>query len=369
MDWDQKYLIDELSKGRELAKQLQIHLNVPSSSRDVRELLAYKILNSYDKALTILKPSGPVSTVEPQSNIGAKFGYSDSPSSFSGSPNSQDFDHNFMDPENKTESKKRKSCTPRWTKQVQVCPGTVGLEEPLDDGYSWRKYGQKDILGAKYPRGYYRCTHRDVQGCLATKQVQRSDEDPMVFEITYRGQHTCTNCSQSSTQTIPRVLSPEKKHEPNTSLSNYQQQMTKPQPNQHQNKSQEILLSFKTGLKVVTEDSRTQNHNLANNNNNFSFPSASLVERDNEFLGNYFSPSMISPSTLLSNHCYILPREVDGFGEARKMKGSDSELLNIVSRATTPDNSPTVGLDFPFEPMDPFEASFSFGSPSFFSDF
>lgn len=27
-----------------------------------------------------------------------------------------------------------------------------GLEGPGDDGYSWRKYGQKDILGAKYPR-------------------------------------------------------------------------------------------------------------------------------------------------------------------------------------------------------------------------
>ena len=27
-----------------------------------------------------------------------------------------------------------------------------GPEGPLDDGFSWRKYGQKDILGAKYPR-------------------------------------------------------------------------------------------------------------------------------------------------------------------------------------------------------------------------
>lgn len=26
------------------------------------------------------------------------------------------------------------------------------LESPLDDGHRWRKYGQKDVLGAKYPR-------------------------------------------------------------------------------------------------------------------------------------------------------------------------------------------------------------------------
>ena len=32
---------------------------------------------------------------------------------------------------------------------------------------------------------------RHAQGCLATRQVQRSDEDPTVFEVTYRGRHTC----------------------------------------------------------------------------------------------------------------------------------------------------------------------------------
>lgn len=29
----------------------------------------------------------------------------------------------------------------------------------LDDGLSWRKYGQKDILGAKYPRSALSSTH------------------------------------------------------------------------------------------------------------------------------------------------------------------------------------------------------------------
>ena len=39
---------------------------------------------------------------------------------------------------------------PRWTEQV-----SVGSETGLvtaDDGYNWRKYGQKDILGASFPR-------------------------------------------------------------------------------------------------------------------------------------------------------------------------------------------------------------------------
>lgn len=29
-----------------------------------------------------------------------------------------------------------------------------GLEERFDDGYSWIENGQKDVLGAKYPRLY-----------------------------------------------------------------------------------------------------------------------------------------------------------------------------------------------------------------------
>ncbi|KAL5231079.1 hypothetical protein ABZP36_029855 [Zizania latifolia] len=66
-----------------------------------------------------------------------------------------------------------------------------GAEGPVDDGHSWRKYGQKDILGAKHPRGYYRCTHRNSQGCSATKQVQRRDDDTSVFDVVYHGEHTC----------------------------------------------------------------------------------------------------------------------------------------------------------------------------------
>ena len=44
-----------------------------------------------------------------------------------------------------------RKATKRWTHQVRVNPAT-GLEGTLDDGFSWRKYGQKDILGAKHPR-------------------------------------------------------------------------------------------------------------------------------------------------------------------------------------------------------------------------
>eukprot|EP01105_Mastigella_eilhardi_P008152 TRINITY_DN199_c0_g2_i1.p1 TRINITY_DN199_c0_g2~~TRINITY_DN199_c0_g2_i1.p1 ORF type:complete len:471 (+),score=122.52 TRINITY_DN199_c0_g2_i1:59-1414(+) len=53
----------------------------------------------------------------------------------------------------------------------------------VDDGYSWRKYGQKYVNGNMYPRSYYRCTYKN---CSVKKQVERIS-DRMVS--TYDGVH------------------------------------------------------------------------------------------------------------------------------------------------------------------------------------
>ncbi|KAI4356488.1 hypothetical protein L6164_000510 [Bauhinia variegata] len=55
-----------------------------------------------------------------------------------------------------------------------------------DDGYKWRKYGQKSIKNSPNPRSYYRCTN---PRCSAKKQVERSNEDPDTLIITYEGLH------------------------------------------------------------------------------------------------------------------------------------------------------------------------------------
>lgn len=54
-----------------------------------------------------------------------------------------------------------------------------------EDGYNWRKYGQKQVKGSEYPRSYYKCTHPN---CQVKKKVERSLEGH-ITEIIYKGAH------------------------------------------------------------------------------------------------------------------------------------------------------------------------------------
>ncbi|KAK6283209.1 hypothetical protein POUND7_017034 [Theobroma cacao] len=116
---------------------------------------------------------------------------------------SKDSDYNFKEQELKVNegSGKRRS----WT--VLVHSDMVQGELP-SDGCNWRKYGQKDILNARFPREYYRCAHRHTQGCFATKEVQREDEDPMFITATYKGMHTCTLAPDLMPPGPPEILAP-----------------------------------------------------------------------------------------------------------------------------------------------------------------
>ncbi|XP_019180913.1 PREDICTED: probable WRKY transcription factor 75 isoform X2 [Ipomoea nil] len=72
----------------------------------------------------------------------------------------------------------------------------------LDDGYRWRKYGQKAVKNNRFPRSYYRCTH---QGCNVKKQVQRLSKDEGVVVTTYEGIHS--HPIEKSTDNFENILS------------------------------------------------------------------------------------------------------------------------------------------------------------------
>ncbi|OWM75440.1 hypothetical protein CDL15_Pgr021604 [Punica granatum] len=58
-------------------------------------------------------------------------------------------------------------------------------EKASEDGYNWRKYGQKNVKGNEFIRSYYKCTHPN---CLVKKQVERSLEG-QITDTVYFGQH------------------------------------------------------------------------------------------------------------------------------------------------------------------------------------
>ncbi|KAJ6800398.1 putative WRKY transcription factor 2 [Iris pallida] len=62
---------------------------------------------------------------------------------------------------------------------------SICVAAPAEDGYNWRKYGQKQVKGSEYPRSYYKCTH---QNCQVKKKVERSHEGH-ITEIIYKGAH------------------------------------------------------------------------------------------------------------------------------------------------------------------------------------
>ncbi|KAJ4807433.1 hypothetical protein LUZ62_019999 [Rhynchospora pubera] len=63
---------------------------------------------------------------------------------------------------------------------------------PYEDGYQWRKYGDKKITGSNFSRSYFRCTYKEEQGCQAKKIVQQTrNEDVPSFQVTYTNKHTC----------------------------------------------------------------------------------------------------------------------------------------------------------------------------------
>lgn len=72
------------------------------------------------------------------------------------------------------------------TESVQSTPSTPTIvKTSSNDGYNWRKYGQKQVKSKDRSRSYYKCT--DIN-CAAKKNVEH-DSDGREIEIVYRGQH------------------------------------------------------------------------------------------------------------------------------------------------------------------------------------
>ncbi|XP_015163546.1 probable WRKY transcription factor 33 [Solanum tuberosum] len=69
--------------------------------------------------------------------------------------------------------------------QRGIFSSSISANNSSDDGYTWRKYGQKQVKGSNFPRSYYKCTQ---QNCLVRKKVECAPNG-QVIEIVYNGAH------------------------------------------------------------------------------------------------------------------------------------------------------------------------------------
>ncbi|KAF6155655.1 hypothetical protein GIB67_022013 [Kingdonia uniflora] len=88
---------------------------------------------------------------------------------------------------NKKQQLKPKKKNQKRAREPRFAFMTKSTIDHLEDGYRWRKYGQKAVKNSPYPRSYYRCT---TATCGVKKRVERSSDDPTIVVTTYEGQHT-----------------------------------------------------------------------------------------------------------------------------------------------------------------------------------
>ncbi|PWA52221.1 WRKY domain-containing protein [Artemisia annua] len=174
--------IQELTEGQQLANKLREMLGQPEKVEcDCKSVdsIAVQILGMFDNTLSILNS---YSFNEYPDILTEATRYNTSSLDYQKSQNCGE-NAKFVRSE-----KNKRGCYKRRGNSSTFMKITSSL---IDDGYVWRKYGQKAILNAKNQRNYFRCTHKDEKGCRATKQVQKTNDEIPKYKTTYNGYHTC----------------------------------------------------------------------------------------------------------------------------------------------------------------------------------
>ncbi|KAF3784974.1 putative WRKY transcription factor 57 [Nymphaea thermarum] len=198
------------------------------------------------------KFKGGISSPSPAINSSEGFELTDAPSTVPPTPNSSASSSSAEandDESNSREGKDRLAANAQQEKEKRSDrkpkkKGTKREREPrfafmtrsdvdhLEDGYRWRKYGQKAVKNSPFPRSYYRCT--SVK-CGVKKRVERSCDDPSIVITTYEGQHThhspVAAGRHSTTPTLPTQLLT---HPPTPHLLQQQQQQQQQQSSRPQ---------------------------------------------------------------------------------------------------------------------------------------
>ncbi|XP_004489073.1 WRKY DNA-binding transcription factor 70-like [Cicer arietinum] len=200
-----KAMKEELLRGRDMANQLLEVLSCDDKSNKevkgsmlslIAQDLVGEVLKSLTNTLLLLnnkEDSNDVGVPITVGNISLLTNFNKMEEDLDGSCKKL----KTLNTKNLKGSNKRKSIALTWEKNTSIL---------IDDGHTWRKYGQKKITNAKYFRSYYRCTHMYDQHCEAMKHVQRTQENPPLYKTTYYGHHSCKSSFHSDI-TFESILS------------------------------------------------------------------------------------------------------------------------------------------------------------------
>ncbi|KAG6513435.1 probable WRKY transcription factor 4 isoform X1 [Zingiber officinale] len=123
------------------------------------------------------------------SNTDQESGYG-SPDQLSGSSDVEEVIESRPDEgdEDECDPKRRNmaASSQKTSNEPRIIVQTRSEVDLLDDGYRWRKYGQKVVKGNPNPRSYYKCTYA---GCSVRKHIERSPTDPKAVVTSYEGKH------------------------------------------------------------------------------------------------------------------------------------------------------------------------------------
>ncbi|KAH0662424.1 double WRKY type transfactor [Solanum tuberosum] len=119
----------------------------------------------------------------------------------------------------------------RTVREPRVVVQTTSDIDILDDGYRWRKYGQKVVKGNPNPRSYYKCTST---GCPVRKHVERASQDIRSVITTYEGKHNhdVPAARGSGNHSINRPMAPTIRPTVTSHQSNYQVPLQSIRPQQ-----------------------------------------------------------------------------------------------------------------------------------------
>ncbi|CAM0906491.1 unnamed protein product [Alopecurus aequalis] len=210
-------------------------------------------------------------------------------------------------------------------REPRVVVQTVSEVDILDDGYRWRKYGQKVVKGNPNPRSYYKCTST---GCPVRKHVERASHDPKSVITTYEGKHNHeVPAARNATHEMPAPPMKNAVHQINGNMPSIGGMMRACEPrnftNHYSQGPETDTVSLDLGVGISPNHSDATNHMQSSAPDQMQYqmqPMASMY-------GNMRHPSMAMPT-------------VQG-NAAGRMYGSREEKVNegFTFKATPMDHS------------------------------